>query len=106
MSDLEIWGIIGGLAVLTFMVRFSFLGLLAGRVLPGWLVTALSFVPVTVLPALVAPAMILGEDGGWAPVPVMVGAVATMAVGILSRSLFGAFFTGMVAYHMAGLAGW
>ncbi len=103
MSDLEIWGIIAGLAGVTFLVRYSFLGLLAGRVLPGWLTAALSFVPVTVLPALVAPAVIYGSEGDLAPMSVMVGAAATVFVGVVTRSLFGAFATGMVAYHAVGL---
>lgn len=105
MSDLEIWSIIGGLAAATFLVRWSFLGLLAGRVLPGWLVTALGFVPVTVLPALVAPLVILGPEGGLAPTPLLVGAAATLIVGIVTRNLFGAFCAGIVAWHAVQLAG-
>ena len=105
MSSLEIWGIIGGLAVATFLVRWSFLGLLSGQVLPGWVRLALSFVPVTVLPALVAPVVIFSPEAGWASLPVMAGAGATIAVGMLTRHLFGAFGTGIVVYHLAVAGG-
>lgn len=108
MTEWEVWAVIGGLAGVTFLVRYSFLGLLGGRVLPGWLTMALGFVPVTVLPALVAPALILGPEelGTLAPLPVLLAGAVTLATGILTRSLFGAFVTGVVAYHGAALAGW
>lgn len=105
MSDFEIWGIIGGLAVATFLVRWSFLGLLSGQVLPGWARMALSFVPVTVMPALVAPVVLFSPEAGWASLPVMAGAAATIGVGALTRHLFGAFATGILVYHLAVAGG-
>lgn len=106
MSDLTIWAVIAGLAGMTFMIRYSFLGLLSGRVLPGWASLALTFVPVTVLPALVAPMLFLAPEGGWASLPALLAGAATLTVGMLARSLIGAFLTGVVVFHMAQLAGW
>ncbi len=103
MSDLEIWGVIAGLAAITWLIRYSFIGFLAGWVLPGWLRAALDFVPVTVLPAIAAPAIFLGPAGA-AALPILVGSAATLLTGILSRSLFGAFAAGMIAYHAVQLA--
>ena len=105
MSNTEIWAIISGLAAVTFLIRWSFLGLLGGQVLPAWARMALGFVPVTVLPALVAPVVLFSPEAGWASLPVMIGAVATVAVGMLTRHLFGAFATGILAYHLAVAAG-
>ncbi|MFK7943173.1 MAG: AzlD domain-containing protein [Paracoccaceae bacterium] len=105
MSDVEIWAIIAGLAGVTFLIRWSFLGLLGGQMLPGWARMALGFVPVTVLPALVAPVVLFSPEAGWASLPVMAGAAATVAVGMLTRHLFGAFGTGVLVYHMAVAAG-
>ncbi|MFT7060377.1 MAG: branched-subunit amino acid transport protein [Pseudorhodobacter sp.] len=43
------------LGIGTFLIRFSFLGVLGGRKLPDWLLTHLRYVGVAVLPALVTP---------------------------------------------------
>lgn len=104
MSDAHVWTVIGGLAVLTFLTRYSFIGFLAGWRFPPWFTEALGFVPVTVLPALAAPVMLLGPEG-LAPPPILVGSLATIAAGIATRSLFGGFAAGMLSYHVMKLLG-
>ncbi|GGN06990.1 AzlD domain-containing protein [Halarchaeum nitratireducens] len=53
---LTTWALIAAIAVPTFLIRFSFIGLL-GRVggVPDWAERALAFVPAAVLAALVVP---------------------------------------------------
>ena len=104
MTDEKVWTVIAGLAVLTYLTRYSFIGFLAGRRFPPWVTEALGFVPVTVLPALAAPVVFLGADG-LAPPAILMGSLATLLTGILARSLFGAFAAGMVVYHLVKLAG-
>ena len=43
------------LGIGTYLIRFSFLGLLGGLQLPDWLLVHLRYVGVAVLPALVTP---------------------------------------------------
>ena len=54
-SDAQIWTIIVLLGVGTFLIRFSFLGLIGSRKLPEWALRHLRYTPVAVLPGLVAP---------------------------------------------------
>ena len=58
------WLTIIGMGVVTYLTRISVVALVGRRELPAWTERALRFVPVTVLPALVAPEM-LRPGGGW-----------------------------------------
>ncbi|HUF87483.1 MAG TPA: AzlD domain-containing protein [Thermohalobaculum sp.] len=99
MSDAAIWTVIGLLGLLTYLIRFSFLGLLAGRRLPGWAAEALGFVPVAVLPALVAPMVAFApEGGGWADAHRPLAALITLGVGMATRNLLAAITAGMGAF--------
>lgn len=98
MSDLSIAILIAGLGLATYLIRFSFLGLLAGRRLPPVVMEALSFVPVTVLPALVAP-LVLFEDGILTADPArIVGACVGLVLGALLRNVFAAIIGAMASF--------
>ncbi|MEP5758593.1 MAG: AzlD domain-containing protein [Litoreibacter sp.] len=60
-SNLQVWMIIVLLGIGTFVIRFSFLGLVGDRKLPEWVLRHLRYTPVAVLPGLVAP-LILWPD--------------------------------------------
>lgn len=87
MSDATIWTIIVVLAVGTYLIRFSFLGLIGNKVLPDWLIRHLRYTPVAVIPGLVAPLVVWPEATGGSPDPVRLTAtVATIAAGYLSKN--------------------
>ncbi|MEL6768163.1 MAG: AzlD domain-containing protein [Pseudomonadota bacterium] len=95
MTTVEIWTLIIGLGAVTYLIRFSFLGLLAGRDVPAGLRRALGFVPVTVLPALTLP-MVLYEDGVLTADPArLTAALAGLLVGIATRHMIAALATAM-----------
>jgi branched-subunit amino acid transport protein len=101
-ADARIWLAIAGLALATYAIRFSFLGLLGGRPVPPGLRRALAFVPVTVLPALIAPMVLLGEDGG--PTDDLQGlaaALAALAAGMLTRNLLAGILAGGAGFAAA-----
>ena len=101
--DWLIWAVIAGLGLGTYAIRFSFLGLVGDRPLPGWLLRALRYTPVAVMPGLVAPLVLWPEATGGAPDPArLAAAAATLAVGASTRSVVGAVLAGMVALY-AGL---
>jgi len=55
MSDATIWTIIVAVGIGTFLLRFSFLGVLGAARLPDWVLRHLRYTAVAVLPGLVAP---------------------------------------------------
>ncbi|TGN37536.1 AzlD domain-containing protein, partial [Paracoccus liaowanqingii] len=75
-SNLTIWTIILVLGVGTYLIRWSFLGALGNRELPGWVIRMLRYTPVAVLPALVAPLVLWPEATGGAPDPARLAAAA------------------------------
>lgn len=94
-SDATIWLIIAGLAVGTFAVRFSFLGLLGRRELPGWLLRYLRYTPVALLPALIAPLVLWPPATGGSPdLARLAAAAATLAAGMATKSVLAAILAG------------
>ncbi|MFS4437072.1 AzlD domain-containing protein [Paracoccaceae bacterium GXU_MW_L88] len=96
MDDAKIWAVIVCLGVGTFLLRFSFLGLLGDRKMPRWALRLLRYVPVSVLPALVAPAVIWPAATGGETEPVrLLAAIAALVVGAATRQALGAIFAGL-----------
>ena len=105
IPDATVWIAIAGLGLATYAIRFSFLGLLGGRPVPRALRRALAFVPVTVLPALIAPMVLVSrETGGFTDdLPGLAAALAALAVGMLTRNLLAGILAGAGGYALAGL---
>ncbi len=83
-----LWTVIPALAAGTYLIRFSFLGLLGAMPLPGWLRRMLRYTAVAVLPGLVAPAVFWPAATGGVPDPArLTAAVATLIAGVASRSM-------------------
>lgn len=105
-GDVLIWSVIIGLGLVTYLIRLSFIGLIGDRRLPPAVVEALGFVPVTVLPALVAPAVFSGADGEFAlEAPKLAAAAAVLAVGMATRHLLVALVAGVGVFFLVGWAG-
>ncbi len=97
----EAWVVILCLGAATFAVRFSFLGLVGGRALPDWAMRLLRYVPVAVLPALVAPLTVWPAATGGNPDPArLTAAVVALGIGAATRSVLGAIFGGMAALYL------
>ncbi|MEJ6403061.1 AzlD domain-containing protein [Yoonia sp. 2307UL14-13] len=101
----EIWLIIAILAVGTFLIRFSFLGLIGDRPMPPLVLRLLRFTPVAVLPGMVAPLVLWPAATGGQPDPVrLIAAVATLAIGLWSRNvLWGIIGGAFVLYAGLGI---
>ena len=90
-----LWTVIIVLGIGTYLIRFSFLGLLGNRVLPGWLLRALRYTPMAVLPGLVAPAVLWPvATGGEVDPARLTAALVTIAIGVLTRNLLAAIIGG------------
>lgn len=95
------WTVVVALGAATYLIRFSFLGLLGNRPLPLWMVRALRYTAVAVLPALVAPAVLWPPATGGSPDPVRLITVGvTVLAGLLSRNMIAAIAAGGVTFFL------
>lgn len=103
-SNSEIWTIIGVMAVATYFVRFSFLGLVGNRKMPDWALRHLRYTPVAVIPGLIAPLVVWPEATGGETDPVrLLAAIATVIVARWRSNLLWGAFAGALTF---GLLSW
>lgn len=87
-SAAEVWMIILLLGLGTFLIRFSFLGIIGARDLPEWLLRYLRYTPVAVLPGLVAPLVLWPQATGGDPdAPRLMAAAVTLALGVWTHNV-------------------
>ncbi|KAF0676428.1 AzlD domain-containing protein [Profundibacterium mesophilum] len=99
-SAAEIWLVIALLAVGTFAIRFSFLGLIGDRPMPPLVLRLLRYTPVAVLPGMVAPMVLWpSATGGSFDPPRAAAALAALGVGLLTRNMLLAALAGAVALY-------
>ena len=101
LSGSEIWMLIAALGVGTFLVRLSFLGLIGDRPLPPFILRLLRYTPVAVIPGMVAPLVLWpAATDGQMDLPRLSAAIATMVVGLWTRSFFGAIGAGAAVLYL------
>ena len=93
--------LIGGMALITFAIRYSLFG--AGQYLsfPPVVARALNFVPVAVLSAIVAPAMFLPDGETWHLAldnAYLAGGVAAILIAAASRHFLATISGGMLCF--------
>ena len=99
----EIWTIIVLMGIGTFLIRFSFLGLVGSRPLPPLVLRLLRYTPVAIIPGLVAPLVLWPEATGGEPDPArLAAALMTLVAGWWSRNLLVAIAAGAMTLF-AGL---
>jgi branched-subunit amino acid transport protein len=102
-SDATVWTIILVMGAGTYLIRFSFLGLVGNRKMPDWVLRHLRYTPVAILPGLVAPLVIWPDATGGNPDPVrLAAAIMTIAVGWWWKNMLAGAAAGAVT--LAGLA--
>tara|TARA_R110002094_G_scaffold214762_1_gene185289 strand:+ start:232 stop:567 length:336 start_codon:yes stop_codon:yes gene_type:complete len=96
----EIWLIIGVLALGTFLIRFSFLGLIGDRSMPPLVLRMLRYTPVAILPGMVAPLVLWPAATGGAPDLVrIIAALIALGVGYLTRKVIWGMAAGVTAFY-------
>lgn len=99
-SDETIWLVIVLLGIGTYLIRFSFLGLIGNRKLPDWVLRHLRYTPVAFIPAIAAPLVLWPAATGGEPDPARLAAgFVTVIVGYLTRNLFAGFGAGLVTLY-------
>jgi branched-subunit amino acid transport protein len=103
----KIWPVIIGLAIGTFFIRYSFLGLLGDRELPTWFLRHLRYVGVAVLPGLIAPLILWPQATGGTPdLARILATIAAVTIGIWKKSVIGSVVLGFgTLYLVQYLAG-
>lgn len=101
MSDLDIWLTIIFLGLGTFLLRFSFIGLIGDRKLPKWMTDHLRYVPVAVMPGLIAPLTVWpAATGGDIDPARLIAAATALLIGAVLRSVIWAVFGGMTTLYL------
>ena len=100
-EPIKIWIIIFFLGIGTYLIRFSFLGLVGDRQLPKWFIQHLNFVGVAVMPGLIIP-FLVGPDatGGTLDDPRLLAAIAAFCFGIWKRSALWSVIAGISVLYL------
>lgn len=89
------WIIIVGMAVGSFALRFVFIGFVGDRPMPPWLLRHLRYTAVAILPALIAPLVVWpAATGGQPDLPRTSAAAVALIVGLLTKNVIAAIFSG------------
>ncbi len=100
LSNAEIWVIIAVLGIGTFLIRFSFLGLIGNRKLPAWVLRHLRYTAVAILPALVAPQVLWpAATGGQTDPARLAAACVTFFVGLWTKNVIAAILAGAATLY-------
>ena len=96
----SIWLVIIALGVGSYLIRFSFIGLIGNRPLPGWALRLLRYTPVAVIPGMIAPLILWpgATDGQTDPVRLF-AAATTLAVGLLTRNIALSILSGFAVLY-------
>lgn len=95
-----IWAVIAGMALINFVVRFVPLALLSRFEMPPTAKRWLSYIPISVMGALVASEVLRPGNEWQSPISSasVYAAALTMLVFRFSRSFLGATVAGMISY--------
>lgn len=96
----NVWLVIIGLGLGSFLIRFSFLGLIGDREMPEWVLRHLRYTAVAVLPGIVAPLVAWPEATGGTLDPArLAAALAALAIGLWKRDVIWAIVAGVVVLY-------
>jgi len=99
-TEAQIWGIIVAMGIGTFLIRFSFLGLIGSRPMPPWVIRHLRYTSVAILPGLVAPLVLWPSATDGQPDPARLAAAAvTVVVGYWTKGVVIAMVSGAATLY-------
>ena len=111
LTPVESWTVVFGLAIGTFLIRYSFIGLFAERDMPAWLNRALKLMVPAIFAAIVFSSvfMVGGQLAGVDQWPRYVAALLAFGAAVLSRgNMLVTLGVGMACLHglpwLVGLA--
>ena len=102
MDNTQSWIVVLGLAVGTFLIRYSFIGLFAKRTMPPWLDRALKLMVPAIFAAIVFGGVVMvgGQVAGLSQWPRYAAALVALIAAVASRgSMLVTVTLGMTALH-------
>ena len=89
--------LLGGMTLVTFLVRYPLLAMSDRITLPPKLMQALNYVPPAVLTAIIVPTVLIEDNSLWlAPSnPRLLGALAALGIGLWKKNLLLTILIGM-----------
>ncbi len=89
--------LLGGMTLVTFLVRYPLLAMSDRIILPPRLLQALNYVPPAVLTAIVVPAVVVEENSLWISSgnPRLISALVALGVGLWKKNLLLTILIGM-----------
>ncbi|MDA7428259.1 AzlD domain-containing protein [Primorskyibacter aestuariivivens] len=101
IDKVELWTVIIGLGLGSYLLRLTFIGFVGHRPLPQWLLRHLRYTAVAFLPGLVAPLVVWPAATGGTPDPTWLSAAAvTLGLGIWTRNVLAAILGGVVTFAL------
>ena len=100
ISTATLWFVITRLAFCSWLLRFSFLGIIANRELPEWIKRHLRYTLVAVMQGIIAPLVFMprATDGAF-DLPRFLAALVTLFVGVWKGNLLLAIAAGGVTLY-------
>jgi branched-subunit amino acid transport protein len=102
MGQTESWLVVLGLALGTFLIRYSFIGLFAHREMPSWLDNALKLMVPAIFSAIVFTGVVMvdGKIGGLDHWPYYAAALVALVVALkTSGNMLLTVLAGMASLH-------
>ncbi len=100
VDPVTIWSIIIGLAIGSYSLRFVFIGLVGDHPMPPWLLRHLRYTAVAILPALIAPLVVWPTaTEGQPDIPRMAAAAVALSVGVITKNVLAAIFSGAATLY-------
>jgi len=103
-TSAEIWTIIVIMGIGTYLIRFSFLGLIGNRQMPDWVLRHLRYTPVAILPGIVAPLIVWPGGGDPNPIWLAAGAATLLVAWWRKQMLWGAVSGALVFTALSMIA--
>jgi len=104
ISDIFLLALFAGMGMVTYIPRCLPLLYLSERSLPGWFETWLSFIPASILSALLLPALMTSGNPRHLDLsrPELIVAIPTLLFALKTKSLGGTVIVGMVIFWFLG----
>ena len=86
--------------IITYITRFSMVTFVNGKMLNKKVRLVLSYVPSTVFPAIIFPAVFLNDYGDFVEIndPKIFGIVAAIIIGFYSKNIIATILSGLMVY--------
>jgi len=100
ISAATLWLVIAGLAFGSWLLHFSFLGIIGNKELPEWVKRHLHYTVVAVMPGIIAPLVFMPRaTNGVFDLPRFLAAAVTLLVGVWKGNLLLAIAAGGVTLY-------